>query len=124
VTELNQKWQQCQTILKDNLTESAYQMWFAPIVPVSFENNVLVLRVKSQFEVDYIEENYIPVLSHVIRRVFGPQTNLEYRVLIDSVSGVASTIPSPQNNHISPVAMNKPMEHETREAFDTQFYCG
>ena len=119
MTELNKKWQECQTILKDNLTASAYSTWFAPIVPLSFTNNVLVLQVKSQFIAEYIEENYIPILSPTIRRVFGPQTCLEYRVLMDSVSGAASTISSPGSHMETPVRRNTATQ-EVNEAFDTQ----
>ena len=119
MTELNQKWNQCQSILMDNLTPSAYQTWFAPLVPLSFENNVLVLQVKSQFIVEYIEENYIPVLSPIIRRVFGPNTCLEYRVLIDANSGAGSNIPSSSRATADSV-LAQTSSNESREAFDTQ----
>ncbi len=119
MTELNQKWQQCQAILRDNMTATAYQTWFAPIVPVSYDNNVLVLQVKSQFIVEYIEENYIPILSPTIRRVFGQQTCLEYRVLLDSVSGAGATVPSSGSNSFGTNVM--PLTtRDTQEAFDTQ----
>ena len=91
---LQQQWAQCQTILADNMTSSAYQTWFAPIVPLQFVEGVLVLQVKSQFVAEYIEENYIPLLSSAIYRVFGQGTRLEYRVLIDSASGAATMLPS------------------------------
>ena len=91
---LLQQWAQCQTILADNLTSSAYQTWFAPIVPLSYSEGVLVLQVKSQFVAEYIEENYIPLLSAAIIRVFGQGTRLEYRVLIDSTSGAGTMLPS------------------------------
>ena len=91
---LQQQWAQCQTILADNLTSSAYQTWFAPIVPLQFAEGVLVLQVKSQFVAEYIEENYIPLLSAAIFRVFGQGTRLEYRVLIDSTSGAGTSLPS------------------------------
>lgn len=94
MNELTKKWQECQRILSENLTQSAYQTWFAPIAPVSYENQTLTLRVKSQFIVEYIEENYVQLLSRVLFRVFGIGTKLEYRALIDSVSGAGSTIPS------------------------------
>ena len=103
----------------DNLTPSAYQTWFAPLVPISFENNVLVLQVKSQFIVEYIEENYIPVLSPTIRRVFGPNTCLEYRVLIDANSGAGSNIPSSSRSTAADALTQAPKQ-EFREAFDTQ----
>ena len=91
---LQQQWAQCQTILADNMTGTAFKTWFAPIVPLQFADGVLVLQVKSQFVAEYIEENYIPLLSSAIYRVFGHGTRLEYRVLIDSTSGAGTSLPS------------------------------
>lgn len=89
-------WQECAQILRDNLTASVYNTWFAPLEVVSYEDDVLVLRVKSQFVMEYIEENYLDLLGKAIVRVFGPNTRLEYRVLMDSTSGAATTYPSEQ----------------------------
>ena len=69
MTELTQQWQQCLRILRDNLTASAFRIWFAPVEPLSFENGVLTLQVSSEYVVEYIEENYISLLSSAIRRV-------------------------------------------------------
>ena len=84
-------WKNCTQILRDNVTPSVYNTWFAPLELVKFENDVLILRVKSQFVVDYIEENYIDLLSKAIWRVFGQQTQLEYHVLMDSTTGQTTT---------------------------------
>ena len=75
-------WAQCQQILRDNLSQSAYQTWFAPVVALQCENDVLVLQVKSQFIVEYIEDNYLDLLSRVLRKVFGPTIQLEYRIMV------------------------------------------
>ena len=91
---IQQQWAECQTILSDNLTRSAYQTWFAPIVPLQFAEGVLVLQVKSHLVAEYIEENYIHLLSAAIYRVFGQGTRLEYRVLIDSTTGAGPQLPS------------------------------
>ena len=53
-----------------------------------------MLQVKSQFVAEYIEQNYLPLLSAAIIRVFGQGTKLEYRVLIDSTSGAGTMLPS------------------------------
>lgn len=89
--DVNILWAECQQILRDNLSQSAYQTWFAPVLALQYENDVLVLQVKSQFIVDYIEDNYLDLLSRVLRRVFGPQVQLEYRVM---VAGSAIDVPS------------------------------
>lgn len=117
MNELQQKWAQCQTILADNLTTSAYQTWFAPIFPLQFENGVLVLQVKSQFVAEYIEENYIQILSATILRVFGQGTKLEYRVLIDSTSGASTMVPSAGAQAHANLINNAPKHQDN---FDTQ----
>lgn len=88
---LNILWSECQQILRDNLSPSAYQTWFAPVEAIQWDNNVLVLQVRSQFIVDYIEENYLNLLSRVLRKVFGAKVQLEYRILM---AGGSIDIPS------------------------------
>ena len=116
---LQQQWAQCQTILADNLTTSAYQTWFAPIVPLQFAQGVLTLQVKSQFVAEYIEENYIPLLSAAIFRVFGQGTKLEYRVLIDATSGAGTMLPSAGAPSKSQMLPNMPQPAAANN-FDTQ----
>ena len=107
---IQQQWAQCQTILADNLTSSAYQTWFGPIVPLQFAEGKLVLQVKSQFVAEYIEENYLPLLSSAILRVFGQGTQLEYRILIDSQSGAATNLPSAgTQTQVQPMPANQMM---------------
>jgi chromosomal replication initiator protein len=52
------------------------------VVALQYENDVLVLQVKSQFIVEYIEDNYLDILSRVLRKVFGPSIQLEYRIMV------------------------------------------
>ena len=81
--------------MRDNLTPTVFSTWFAPIQALSLDNDVLTLQVKSQFVVDYIEENYLNLLSRVLFRVLGPQIKLEYFVQYDSTrSDVGVNIPS------------------------------
>lgn len=88
---LNILWSECQQILRDNLSQSAYQTWFASVDAIQWEDNLLVLQVRSQFIVDYIEDNYLDILSRVLRKVFGPSVRLEYRVMM---AGSSVDIPS------------------------------
>ena len=112
-----QLWNRCLSVIKDNISEAAYNTWFSPIIPLKYENNVFVLQVPSQFFVEYIEEKFIDLLRMTLYREVGNGTRLEYRVLIDKSSGKGTQIPSageqpkpkPQTasfNYISPY--NKP----------------
>ena len=117
--DLNILWAECQQILRDNLTQSAYQTWFAPVFALQYENDVLVLQVKSQFVVEYIEENYLNLLSRVLRKVFGPKVQLEYRI---TLAGSSIDVPSEplketvvRPRHEMPLA-----SQEVAEAWDSQ----
>lgn len=105
-------WEKCSQILRDNLTPTVYNTWFAPIEIVEFTDGVLVLRVKSQFVVEYIEENYIDLLGKVIVRVFGKGTQLEYRVLMDSTTGKVTTMPSENAGKGTRIVLNHAEENE------------
>ena len=89
-----QLWKRCLNVIKDNISETSYNTWFAPIVPLQYENNVFVLQVPSQFFVEYIEEKYIDLLRMTLYREVGVGTRLEYRVLIDKTTGKGTQIPS------------------------------
>ncbi len=89
--DLNILWAECRQILQDNLSQSAYNTWFASVDAIQWEKNVLVLQVRSQFIVDYIEDNYLDLLSRVLRKVFGANVRLEYRVMM---AGGSVDIPS------------------------------
>ncbi len=111
-----QFWSSCLNVIKDNISEASFNTWFAPIVPLKYENKIFVLQVPSQFFVEYIEEKYIDLLRMTLYREVGVGTRLEYRVLIDKSSGKGTQIPSngehkPKSvsnvsNYISPY--NKP----------------
>ena len=103
-----QLWNNCLNVIKDNITEASFNTWFAPIVPLKYENDVFVLQVPSQFFVEYIEEKYIDLLRMTLYREVGSNTRLEYRVLIDKTSGKGTQIPSsaeqpkPKSVYVSP----------------------
>ena len=118
---LQQQWNKCLAILADNLTSSAYQTWFAPIVPLQYEDCTLVLQVKSSFVAEYIEENYIDLLSATILRVFGQNTRLEYRVLIDATSGMGTSVPSNAQQTTAAAYPVQPMpQKNVANSFDPQ----
>jgi len=81
--ELEQRWDECLSIINDNIPASAYNFWFSNIRPLKFENQALWLAIPSQFVYEYIEEHYIDLLYATICRVFGDNIDLMYRVLTD-----------------------------------------
>lgn len=81
--QLIEHWNKCLDIIRDNVSGTAFKTWFASTKPESFSNNVLTIFVPSSFVYEYIEEHYVDLLSKAIYRIFGQNTQLNYRVLTD-----------------------------------------
>jgi len=91
-------WNQCLRVIKDNVTEVAFETWFTPIVPLAYKDNEFVLQVPSQFFYEYIEEKYIDLLRKTLYREVGEGTQLKYRIIMDKVTQTVTDIPSSKKN--------------------------
>ena len=38
-------WNRCLEVIKDNVPETTYNTWFAPIVPLKYEDKTLILQI-------------------------------------------------------------------------------
>ncbi len=74
-----QLWEECRTILRDNLPEEQFRAWFEPIASLGFEDGKLTLAVPSPFCSEYIENNYLSLLGPTLRRVYGEGVKLFYK---------------------------------------------
>ena len=55
-------------------------------MPLKLKNNVLTIEVPSHFFREYIEEHFIDLLGHCLRKELGNSAKLEYYVKVDSHS--------------------------------------
>src|ERR1700761_1468355 len=86
LTEAEQLWEKCLSIIKDNVNWRTYQTWFEPVKAVALVDNVLTLQVPSQFFYEWLEEHYVELLGKTIKRVLGKAGRLEYRIIMESGS--------------------------------------
>lgn len=77
-------WKDCLTVIKDIVPEAAYEAWFKPIIPLSYEDQKFTIQVPSQFFYEYLEAKYVNVLTVTLNRVFGEGTTLKYRVVVNN----------------------------------------
>ncbi|MEA2043380.1 MAG: chromosomal replication initiator protein DnaA [Bacteroidota bacterium] len=77
-------WQNCLQIIKDNITDENFNIWFKDIVPDKLERNILTIQVKSTFIYEFIEEHYITILKRVLRKELGSNAKLEYKIVVNS----------------------------------------
>ncbi|RMH87103.1 MAG: chromosomal replication initiator protein DnaA [Calditrichaeota bacterium] len=74
------KWKACLTRIRQEIPVQSFQTWFDPIIPVSFINDILLLRVPSQFFFDWIDSHYGDLLRRVVADVFGASATVEFLI--------------------------------------------
>ena len=95
-------WDDCLRIIQANVTEQQFKTWFAPIVFESYSEaeHTLLVQVPGSFVYEYLEENYVGLLSKVLARVFQADVVLRYRILMDKVHNIRQDIESDGPNAI------------------------
>lgn len=109
-------WKQALLLIKENVTEQQFKTWFKPIVFESFteETKTLLLQVPSPFVYEYLEENYIDLLSKVLTRVYGDGIRLTYRVVTDKTHHLAQDLQAdPVENYPSAKPTNRANQSPT-----------
>ncbi len=77
-------WDNSLLLIKENVTEQQYNTWFKPIVFESYKpsTKTLLVQVPSAFVYEYLEQNFVDLLSKVLHRNFGEGIRLTYRVVV------------------------------------------
>ena len=99
-------WDNCLSLIKENVTEQQYRTWFAPIVFENYDDDsrTLLVQVPSMYVYEYLEQYYVGLLSKVLTRCFGQSVQLTYRVVTDKQHGLSQTVEAESPVGIEPMA--------------------
>ena len=77
-------WDNCLALIRQHVSEQHYNTWFKPIVFESYKpaTKTLLVRVPSTFFYEYLEANFVDLLSKVLHQNFGEGIRLTYRVVV------------------------------------------
>ena len=89
---LDTKWNNCLEIIRDNVSETTFNTWFADIKPLKFEGNTLTIQVKSNFVYEFLEGNFVDLLRSTLFKVMGNGTQLMYSVLTDKDNNLSMEV--------------------------------
>ncbi|MDR0972384.1 MAG: chromosomal replication initiator protein DnaA [Prevotellaceae bacterium] len=87
-------WNECLRIIRDNVTPTTFDCWFAKISVLKLEGKTLTVHVPSQFFYEYLEEHYADLLQRTLYKVVGEEAELMYHVQV--VDGTGGTTAYPQ----------------------------
>jgi chromosomal replication initiator protein len=105
-------WQACLTLIRAAIDERAFTTWFVPIKAVGLQGFELTLQVPTAFFYEWLEENYLELLTKTIRKVLGREGRLAYQVQVVKptkqqegsevhLSATQTKKPSPKGNSVA-----------------------
>ncbi len=100
-------------ILKENLTEPAYNLWIEPLQAVSFQDNVVTLLSPSAFHCSTLQHNYMTRIKDALDEVMGFEVTIRFISAEDSPDDAAPPAPAPQpseKTESAPAALQTPEE--------------
>ena len=112
-------WNNCLKVIKDNVPSISFKTWFEPIVPLKMEHNVLTIQVPSPFFYEYLEEQYIDIISKTLRKEIGDDVKLEYSVVMDNNSQANTKpytvkLPAKNKSDLKNQPLSIPLDSEDR----------
>lgn len=86
----------CLLVIKNNVSEQQFKTWFEPIVFESYTpaSMTIVVKVPSPFVYEYLEENFIDLISKVLKREFGNGVKLAYKIVTDKTNNIDIVVDS------------------------------
>ncbi|MEC5395742.1 chromosomal replication initiator protein DnaA [Bergeyella sp. RCAD1439] len=122
--DLSLIWEKCLRFMRDNLNaaednddlkklEKSFDLLFDKVEPLSLVNHNLTLLVPSDFYKEYIEDNYLSLLSAALRKNIGKGVKLWYSVMENKPSGKeqpivqkvrGNSVPAPKVQEAMPAA--------------------
>ncbi len=73
-------WNRTKDILRERLTDHAYNTWFEPVNCIAESDSELVLEVPNQFFYEWIESHYRRTLDTIFRNDFNQNLSIKYTV--------------------------------------------
>jgi chromosomal replication initiator protein len=111
---LEQVWDNCLQLIKDNVSPQNYKTWFEPIKPIKLDNKVLTIEVPSQFVYEWLEEHYLDLLRKTIRHELGAQGRLEYSIVMENAFNNSKPytvkFPAKNNNSLKNPSVTMPLD--------------
>jgi chromosomal replication initiator protein len=96
VIGMNDLWNRCRDLLRDQVPEAAWRTWLQGLVPHSFDGQVLGLTASSSLVRDRVEHRFLDVLSSTASEVAACPVKVELQV-----APTAQAVPGPVDETVA-----------------------
>jgi len=80
VLSAEELWNQILNRLKEEMAKDSYELWFKPTTAISFEENVLNVRVPNRFFFNCLQERHKGKIEELLRATTGPEARIMFTI--------------------------------------------
>jgi len=115
-------WSNCLTFIKDNIvSDTAFNTWFKPIIPVELNRKSLSIQVPSKFFYEWLEEHYFDLLKTALVKELGEGARLVYIIKMENSKKGKNTfkenIPGAEKTYMGKQTISAPINSEITNPF-------
>ncbi len=92
VTQAGDLWTRCSGSLRDQVSESTWQLWLSGIEPVAFDDGVFTLAVPNGLIRERVESRYLPMIEDTLANEVGSPVRGRLEVLEATATATAPAI--------------------------------
>src|SRR4029077_1909680 len=90
-------WEDVLSILKPQMNDESFDLWFRPIKALSLEGGRLVLQVPNAFFADWLRDHYQARIEALLNERAGEPVNLSFSVLRPVEELIRTGAPAPSS---------------------------
>ena len=109
---IEMQWQKVLEKTDGIIHEDAVKKWIQPTIPISLENNELLLAVEEDFQKQYIESRLGALFGDVVQQALG--AGYTFRVIVDPMAAAKEQPPTQENE--PPVEKHMPQQSRKKDA--------
>jgi chromosomal replication initiator protein len=101
VTQAIELWTRCSKSLRDQVSESTWQLWLAGIEPVGLADGVFTLSVPSPFIRERVESRYLLMIEDTLANEVGDPVRVRLSVREPAPAATPSPVDAPGRPHVT-----------------------
>ena len=86
--KLAEIWDSSLGLIRDEVGQSVFELWFSPIKPLEFEDGKLLLEIPNRFFREWIDDYHPSLIADAIEKVTGEKISIEFSLAVKEKADV------------------------------------
>ena len=96
-------WTECLGLIRDNVQDSSFSLWFQATKGLRLENQVLTVSIPSQFLLEKVKNGYRDLISRAVMQVCGEETRIDFQITPQTTADAPADAPVPIAPEVPPL---------------------